>query len=90
MLIAILAVWLLGSAAGEGLAAKFLTTLRFLITMPGSEPRVGGFPVLSGRVGQFLIEDDVLFEEALCIASEAQEGRRGGRLPRRPWSDAFC
>jgi uncharacterized membrane protein YkgB len=36
VLIAILPVWLLGSATGSGLAAgMFLTTLTFLITTPG-------------------------------------------------------
>ena len=50
VLIAILPVWLLGSAAGKGLAAAmFLTTLTFLISTPGREPSLGGFPVLSGR-----------------------------------------
>jgi uncharacterized membrane protein YkgB len=38
----------------------FLTTLSFIITTPGWEPSLGGFPALSGGVGEFLIKDFVL------------------------------
>jgi hypothetical protein len=83
VLIAIRPVWLLGSAIGGGLAAgMFLTTLTFLITTPGWEPSLGGFPVLPGPVGQFLIEDVVLLGAARYTAGEALEAARGGR-PRR-------
>jgi uncharacterized membrane protein YkgB len=80
VLIAILPVWLLGAATGSGLAAgMFLTTLTFLITRPGWEPSLGGCPVLSGPVGQFLIKDVVLFGAALYTSGEALEAARGGR-----------
>ena len=80
VLIAILPVWLLGSATGSGLAVgMLLTTLTFLITTPGWEASLGGFPVLSGSVGQLLIEDVVLLGAALYTAGEAPEAARGGR-----------
>ena len=43
----------------------FLTTLSFLFSTPGWEPNLGGFPALSGAVGQFLIKDVVLLGAAL-------------------------
>jgi len=49
------------SAAGSlGAICMFLTTLSFIITTPGWEPSLGGFPALSGGVGEFLIKDFVL------------------------------
>ena len=73
VLIAILPVWLLGSATGSGLTAgMFLTTLTFLITTPGWEPSLGGFPVLSGPGGQFLIKDVVLLGAAVYTAGSAR------------------
>src|SRR5262245_57685095 len=78
VLIAILPVWLLGSATGSGLAVGMsLTTLTFLITTPGWEPSLGGFPALSGPVGQF--KDVVLLGAALYTAGDALEAARGGR-----------
>lgn len=49
----------------------FLTTLSFLITTPGWEPSLGGFPALSGAVGQFLIKDVVLLGAAVYTAQES-------------------
>ena len=43
-----------------GAICMFLTTLSFIITTPGWEPSLGGFPALSGGVGEFLIKDFVL------------------------------
>jgi reactive chlorine resistance protein C len=49
----------------------FLTTLSFLFSTPGWEPSLGGFPALSGAVGQFLITDVVLLGAALWSLGEA-------------------
>ena len=49
----------------------FLTTLSFLFSTPGWEPSLGGFPALSGDVGEFLIKDIVLLGAALWSLSEA-------------------
>jgi uncharacterized membrane protein YkgB len=49
------------SAIGSiGAIFMFLTTLSLMITTPGWEPSLGGFPALSGGVGEFLIKDLVL------------------------------
>jgi uncharacterized membrane protein YkgB len=49
------------SAVGSvGAVFMFLTKLSFIITTPGWEPSLGGFPALSGDVGEFLIKDFVL------------------------------
>jgi uncharacterized membrane protein YkgB len=72
VLIALRPVWPLGSAVGSGLAAgMFLTTLSFLVTTPGWEPSLGGFPALSAMPGQFLLKDLVLLGVALLTAGEA-------------------
>ncbi len=49
----------------------FVTTLSFLVTTPGWEPSLGGFPALSGAVGQFLIKDVVLLGAAVYTARES-------------------
>ena len=72
VLIALRPVWPMGSAVGSGLAAgMFLTTLSFLVTTPGWEPSLGGFPALSAMPGQFLLKDVVLLGVALSSAGEA-------------------
>jgi uncharacterized membrane protein YkgB len=77
LLIALRPIWPLGSAIGSGLAAlMFLTTLSFLITTPGWEPSLGGFPALSAMPGQFLLKDIVLLGVALLSAGEAWEAAR--------------
>ncbi|HEX8201325.1 MAG TPA: DUF417 family protein [Isosphaeraceae bacterium] len=81
LLIALRPVWPMGSAAGSGLAVgMFLTTLSFLITTPGWEPSLGGFPALSAMPGQFLLKDVVLLGVALFTAGEAL----GAIRPRHP------
>ena len=80
LLIALRPVWPLGSAAGSGLAAgMFLTTLTFLVTTPGWEPSLGGFPALSAMPGQFLLKDVVLLGVAISTAGEALEATRSSR-----------
>jgi len=65
------------SAIGSGLAAvMFLTTLTFLLSTPGWEPSLGGFPALSVVPGQFIIKDIVLFAAALWSLGEALPGAR--------------
>lgn len=60
------------SAAGSAVAVlMFLTTLSFLFSTPGWEPSLGGFPALSGAVGQFLIKDVVLLGAAIWTLGEA-------------------
>jgi reactive chlorine resistance protein C len=60
------------SAAGSlGAVFMFLTTLSFIITTPGWEPTLGGFPALSGDVGEFLIKDLVLLGAALWTLADA-------------------
>src|ERR1700752_764426 len=72
VLIALRPVWPTGSAVGSGLAAgMFLTTLSFLVTTPGWEPSLGGFPALSAMPGQFLLKDVVLLGVAPYSAGEA-------------------
>lgn len=71
LLIAARPAWPLGSAIGSGMASgMFLSTLSFLVTTPGWEPSLGGFPAL-GSTGQFLIKDIVLLGAALFTAGEA-------------------
>jgi len=62
--------WSRKASAAGSLAAvlMFLTTLTFLVSTPGWEPSLGGFPALSANVGQFLIKDVVLLGAALwCL-----------------------
>jgi reactive chlorine resistance protein C len=60
------------SAIGSGLAAvMFLTTLTFILSTPGWEPSLGGFPALSMVPGQFIIKDIVLLAAALWSLGEA-------------------
>jgi reactive chlorine resistance protein C len=60
------------SAIGSAVAVlRFLTTLSFLFSTPGWEPSLGGFPALSGAVGQFLLKDVVLLGAAIWSLGEA-------------------
>jgi uncharacterized membrane protein YkgB len=60
------------SALGSGLAAvMFLTTLTFILSTPGWEASLGGFPALSVVPGQFVIKDIVLLAAALWSLGEA-------------------
>ena len=81
ILIALRPIWPLGSAMGSlASVGMFLTTLTFLITTPGWEPSLGGFPALSAMPGQFVLKDVVLLGAALLTAGEAL---RGTSLPDR-------
>ena len=60
------------SAIGSvGAVCMFLVTLSFIITTPGWEPSLGGFPALSGDVGEFLIKDFVLLGAALWTLADS-------------------
>ena len=72
------------SAVGSGMAVlMFLTTLTFLFTTPGWEPTLGGFPALSGAVGQFLVKDVVLLGAAIWSLGEALSASADGRIQPR-------
>lgn len=58
----------IGSA---GAVVMFMTTLSFIFSTPGWEPTLGGFPALSGGVGEFLIKDIVLLGAALWSLGES-------------------
>jgi reactive chlorine resistance protein C len=76
VLIALRPMWPAGSALGSGLAVgMFLTTLSFLVTTPGWEPSLGGFPAVSAMPGQFVLKDIVLLGAALWTAGEAWAAR---------------
>ncbi len=52
--------------------AMFLITLSFLLSTPGAwAAPLGGFPALSGAVGQFLIKDVVSLGVAIWVFGEA-------------------
>ena len=69
------------SVAAVGSAAAvmmFLTTLSFLVSTPGWEGSLGGFPALSVAPGQFLLKDVVLLGAALWSLGDAlQQIKRG-------------
>lgn len=90
VLIALRPVWPMGSAVGSVFAAgMFLTTLSFLVTTPGWEPSLGGFPALSAMPGQFILKDIVLFGVALLSAGEAWEAAQSHRaVTAAPHQDA--
>lgn len=68
------------SAIGSaGAVLMFLTTLTFLFSTPGWEPSLGGFPALSGGVGEFLIKDVVLLGAALWSLGEAWAATKNSR-----------
>lgn len=59
------------AAIGSGLAVMmFLTTLSFLLSTPGWEPSLGGFPALSVVPGQFILKDVVLLGAAVWLLGE--------------------
>ena len=72
ILIALRPVSAAAAAVGSGAAVMmFLTTLSFLVSTPGWEPSLGGFPALSVVPGQFLLKDVVLLGAALWSLGEA-------------------
>ena len=61
-----------GSAVGSAAAVlMFLTTLSFLLSTPGWEPSLGGFPALFQLSGQLLLKDMVLLGAAIWSFGEA-------------------
>ncbi len=62
-------------AGGLLAAALFLGTLSFLLSTPGWEASLGGFPALSIVPGQFLLKDVVLLGAALWSAADALRPR---------------
>jgi uncharacterized membrane protein YkgB len=70
------------AAIGGGLATgTFLTTLTFLVSTPGWEPSLGGFPALSALPGQFLVKDVVLLGASLQVLGEALASVERAALP---------
>ena len=64
------------SAIGSlGATAMFLSTLSFLLTMPGVWQEEHGFPALSME-GQFLAKDGVLLGAAMLTAAESLRAAR--------------
>ena len=57
-------------AGALGAVATFAITLSFLITAPGWEPSLGGFPALSVVPGQFLLKDGVLLAAAIWLLGD--------------------
>jgi uncharacterized membrane protein YkgB len=57
-----------------GAIFMFLTTLSFILTTPGWEPSLGGFPALSLGVGEFLIKDLVLLGAAFWTLTDSLKG----------------
>jgi uncharacterized membrane protein YkgB len=51
--------------------ATFVITLTFLLSTPGWEPSLGGFPALSVAPGQFILKDAVLLGVAVWSLGEA-------------------
>lgn len=58
-------------AGALGAIATFTITLTFLITAPGWEASLGGFPALSVVPGQFLLKDIVLLAASVSLLSKA-------------------
>jgi len=57
--------------AGSLLAvAIFSTTLSYLLTAPGWEASLGGFPALSVLPGQFLLKDAVLLAVSISLLAD--------------------
>jgi uncharacterized membrane protein YkgB len=75
----------IGSAAA---VLMFLTTLSFLVSTPGWEPSLGGFPALSAHPGQFLLKDVVLVGAAVWSLGEALNARTRRLRPNRETHEA--
>jgi reactive chlorine resistance protein C len=58
----------IGSALAIGM---FFTTLTFILSTPGWEASLGGFPALSVVPGQFILKDIVLLGAAVWSLGEA-------------------
>ena len=59
--------------------ATFVITLTFLVSTPGWEPSLGGFPALSVAPGQFILKDAVLLGAAVWSFGEALKAMAAGR-----------
>jgi uncharacterized membrane protein YkgB len=60
------------AVVGSAMAvATFVITLTFLVSTPGWEPSLGGFPALSVAPGQFILKDAVLLGAAVWSFGEA-------------------
>ncbi|MEE8303180.1 MAG: DUF417 family protein [Candidatus Tectomicrobia bacterium] len=81
MMIALRPISAAVAAIGSGAAVvMFLTTLSFLVSTPGWEPSLGGFPALSVVPGQFLVKDVVLLGAALWSLGESLHQTERGRM----------
>lgn len=59
------------AAVGSFVAVfMFITTLSFILSLPGWEPSLGGFPALSGS-GGFLVKDVLLLGAAIWSLGES-------------------
>lgn len=61
----------IGLLAALAATGTFLLTLSFILTAPGWEASLGGFPALSVVPGQFLLKDAVLAAGALHLTGDA-------------------
>jgi uncharacterized membrane protein YkgB len=57
----------------------FLTTLRFVLSTPGWEPSLGGFPALAVVPGQFLLKDIVLLGASLWSLGKSLASKGASR-----------
>lgn len=60
-----------GVVGGLLVAATTAVTLTFILSAPGWEASLGGFPALSVVPGQFLLKDIVLLGAGLAVAGDA-------------------
>jgi len=60
-----------GVVGGLLVAATTAVTLTFMLSAPGWEASLGGFPALSVVPGQFLLKDVVLLGAGLLVAGDA-------------------
>jgi len=58
-------------AGAAAAVATFATTTSFLLTAPGWEASLGGFPALSVVPGQFLLKDIVLLAVSISLLGKA-------------------
>jgi uncharacterized membrane protein YkgB len=72
----------IASALGAAMSCvTFIITLTFFLSTPGvAESMAGGFPAISGPIGQFLLKDVVLLAASLClllasVRANSNEGR---------------
>jgi reactive chlorine resistance protein C len=59
--------------------ATFVVTLTFLLSTPGWEPSLGGFPALSVAPGQFILKDAALLGASVWSSGEALRAMAVGR-----------